>query len=576
MAETPFFRLNNRNDWIFVANAQTSLANDDFAALEEAFGALGPGVVSHRRQIGGAPDVYVYVSDTYVIVLIQGTEGIPQLLAQVLGSGQVISFAFPGHVNGAQRFWAANIVQDLDTFITPLLPTRKVVFMGFSLGGAIAQLLGSHYKASAPEGLSILALGAPRAGDNLFVSNIQGQTQRIAMPGDPIPSLPPADWSGLGSAYPVPGVLPPDHYARAGQGYVLDVNGTIGQGEVDIPTSQIVSMLVSGNQGSHSSIQYLSALLNQSDLPKQVPGDQGYVDPPALYESTRVNLGLPLSGRFPKGVFPMASDLVQGTLYFRDLNLSEGWSEQVYYVGDVPGMLSLLATQMPKRAMFLSQNIEIHARRAAIVGGTKLSKTEKLASPTRGQYAEDTNEAGDAILYLLRTASNPRRIATFRGLPDSWIGADKLTPAGNAGLAMIDTYVQSWIDAALCIKTPSLLGLGKQQIQAMGNIIPGGLIQVTTIAAHGFSDGDIVSIQGLRGFPYLIGRWKIQVTGAATFLLNASDRYNITSGRVGTVLGVDYVGTTVTSFGFDSVGHRNTGRPFFQPRGRRSKKVIHS
>lgn len=576
MSDTPFFRINNRNDWIFLANAAINLANDDWPALEDQFGALGPGVVSHRPRTTLKPDVYLYIGSDLIVILIQGTEGVAQWVGQTLGSFQGEFRNFTGKVSFFDGTIANAIISDLDGLVVPHLGTKKLAIMGHSLGGAIAQTLGNYYKQFATAGLSVLTLGCPRVGDPNFSAYVGPQVQRLAADDDPIPSIPPVTWTGPFSAYPVPGIGPTDTYQHAGSGWRLADDGTITNAEVLVPTSEVVRQMTNASLPTHSAVWYLSQLLKQSDLPVQKPGDQGYADPPTLYEATRTTLGLPLTARQAFAELT-GMDLIQGTMYFRDLEISEGWTEQIYGITTVDAMNAKLIDLLSPRSMFLSQNIEIHAVRAAIVGATKQSKTIKRANPQRGQVPEDTNEAGDAILYLCRTAGNPKRLMTFRGLPDSWIAKDKLTPAGNAGLASIDNYMQLLTtDSFLNLKTPSLLGLGKQPIESMNNAVPGGPIQVTTAAAHGFESGDIVSIQGIRGYPYLLNRWKIAVVSATAFTLVGSQRYNITSGAVGTVLGIEYVGSPVTSYGFDSVGHRNTGRPFFQPRGRKSRRVIHS
>lgn len=576
MPETPFFRPNNRNDWILVANAALALAQDDWPQLESMFGSLGTGVVQRRFNGPGVPDSYLYANDDLVVIVIQGTETVGQWIAQLLLSPQVPGVTVPGAYALSIALATRFIQQDNIDLVRNLCRTRKLAIIGHSLGGAIAQALALQFADITPNGVSVMTIGAPRVGNPNFADAVAPFTQRLATIDDPIPSLPPTVWNPVGSAYPAAGSGAAFAYQHGGTAFILDRSGNINPGEVVVETSDIVNQMVNASMPTHPASFYLDLLLLRSDLPTQKPGDQGYPDPPALYESTRVLQGLPISGRHNDEDVPMASDLIQGTLYFRDNNVSLGWTEQIYNVGDVPTMQALLNSLLSPRSLFLSKNMQIHAYRAAVVGPTKLSKTIKLASPQQGQVNEDTNEAGDAILYLLRTAVNSHRQMTFRGLPDSAIGKDGLTPAGLALQASIDAYVQACINGGLCLKVPSLLGLGKQPIQSMNNVVPGGMIEVTTVAAHGFSDGDIVSIAGIRGYPYLLGRWKIQVTSATAFLLTGSERYNISSGRVGTVLGIEYVGQTVTSFGFDAVGHRDTGRPFFQPRGKRSKRVIHS
>lgn len=574
MSDNPFFRENNRNDWIFVANAALALANDDFSELERAFGSLGAGVVSVRDPGRGFPPAYLYIGGDQVVVVIQGTEGVAQWVGQILGSFQMADPLMHGLATDYVLKFAKAIVADISPLINHLLTDHRLVFMGHSLGGATAQVLGNIYGFGAEAGLSVLTIGAPRVGNPAFAAYIGGNVQRLESVNDPICNIPPVSWAGIGSAFPIPGTGPAQTFQHAGTSYQLTQVGAITAGSQDLPTDQIVEQLVTASTPTHAASWYLSALQAQSDLAAAKPGDDGYVDPQALYNSTLAQLNLPPFQRLQKGL-PMSTDLIQGTLYFRDKNVSEGWSEQIYTIGDVAGMLGTLSTVISPRSMFLANDMQIFAYRAAIVGGTKYSRTIKMAVPRSGQFNEGVNEAKDAILYLGKSDTNPRRIFTFRGVPDGSIGADGLTNAGQALLALIDAYMQQLKDAGMVFKTISTLGLGKQQIQSLANAVPGGTITVTTVTAHGLSDGDIINLQGIRGYPYLLGRWKIQVLTSTTFALTGSERYNISSGRVGTIELVDYVGTTMTSWGFDSVGTRATGRPFSQPRGKRPKKVLH-
>lgn len=574
MAGTPFFRTNDRTDWIFVANAALALAGDDFAELERAFGSLGPGVVSHRPRGILKPDVYLYLSTDLVVILVQGTEGVAQWIGQLLGSAQSSSFTFPGKTSIFDNIAASSIISDIDSVVRPALATAKLACIGHSLGGALAQMLGSYYLTPAVNGLSVMTIGCPRVGNPDFAAAIGPQVQRLIATNDPIGSIPPTSWQGVGSAFPLSGPGPQDTYQHAGPAWTLAVDGTITEGETEVPTSEIVSQLTSASTPTHAASWYLAALLAQSALDRLQPGDFGYADPNALWMSTQAQLNLPPFQFFP-GVFSMASDLIQGTLFFRDRNISEGWSEQIYTIGDIPGSQTLLANQLSPRSIFLANDMEIHAYRSAVVGDTKNSQTTKLQLPQRGQYNDGVNEAKDCILYLLKTAVASHRLMTFRGIPDGAIASDNLTDVGRALTPSIDSYVSGLIAAGLVLKVKSAIAFPPIQIQAMANLTPGSPIGVTTVAAHGYEDGDIINLAGIRGYPYLLGRWLIQVTGATTFVLTGSERYNISSGRVGTVQAVVYAGQTVTKYGYDSVGTRATGRPFGQPRGKRPKKVLH-
>jgi pimeloyl-ACP methyl ester carboxylesterase len=573
--DEPFFRGFNRTDLIFVATVAKALAADDFHSIDESFGSLGAGVTSHRKGSTYVPDVYLYISDTLIVILVQGTEGVGQLIGQALQSFNEPTFQFDGSTMRFFNTATLHITADIDAVVRPRLADRKLVCMGFSLGGAVAQLLGSYYRNVAVKGLSVICLGAPRVGNANFATAMDPFVWRLDAERDPVPTVPPETWGGPGSAFPVSGTGPISNYKHSGQAATLENDGTIVLGDDLIPIDQVVKQFVTGSVPTHQTAWYLAALLSKSDLSTYEPGEEGYIAPSDLYEQTQVQQGLPISGRPQEENFSMPSQLVQGLLYFRDSAVSEGWSESVYYVGDIPGMNMLLSSLVTPRSLFLANDCEIHAYRSAYVGGSKLSQTTKYPSPQVGQTSEGVNECGDAILYNYKSATNAHRQLTFRAVPDGAIGGNKLTPIGTALLASIDSYCLALRNGGVGLKVPDATVL-VQQIVSLANVVPGGPLQITSALAHGLTTGDQVNIAGLRGFPYLLGKWKIAVQSATTFTLNGSQRYNATLGAEGTFQGIEYVLQTASSFGFNMVAFRKTGRPFGQPRGKRSKRLLRS
>lgn len=269
----------------------------------------------------------------------------------------------------------------------------------------------------------------------------------------------------------------------------------------------------------------------------------------------------------------MPGQLVQGVLFFRDRGVSEGWGEAIFATTDIPSMFTTLETLIPLRATFLSRECEIHASRASNVGGTKASSVRKYAIPTQGAVPEDTNEVGDCINYFYK-AGTLRRQLTFRGVRDSAIQGSQLGPNGPGTLSLIDSYCNNLITLGAQIKT---IDGGNESftVASLANSVAGGPIIVTTDLPHGFANGDLVKLTGIRGFPYLRGQWRIGNVTSLAFTLIGSQRYNINLVGAGVVRQVTYEGVTGTSFGFDQVGFRQTGRPFGLLRGRAPAKVLH-
>jgi hypothetical protein len=262
-------------------------------------------------------------------------------------------------------------------------------------------------------------------------------------------------------------------------------------------------------------------------------------------------------------------------LYFRDTAVSQGWSEAFYAISDIPTMNALLASLLGPRAAFLGTDMEIHAYRSAYVGSPKLSQTTKLASPQQGQGSGPSNEPGDAILYNYKAATNSHRILTFRGVPDTYIEKGEITPIGRANLGLMDAFCIAIKAGGVGLKIPNPFELVTSLV-SIGNAAPGGTIVCTSAAAHGLETGDHVNIAEIRGYPYLLGKWKINVLSATTFELVGSDRYNVQLNGQGTFQGIVYVLQAASTYGFNMVAYRKTGRPFGQPRGRRARRVLHS
>lgn len=572
--DAPFFRSFNRLDFIFVGNVANALINNNLVAAKSCFESFAPGdFYSFLSDNLIVPDAVVFVSAEYCFVQVQGTSNYFQMTAEFLGSSQAPNPPWPGLT--VQYFAdAANIVRRaIDSTISPFLANRKMVFLGHSLGGVIAQLLVSYYGPNASQGASCLTLAAPRGGNPAWAAVADPFVQRVEAFGDLVPALPPTLWAGQGSNYPVPGMGALSTNVAPGRVKTIHQDGGWEDGQALPSTATIVTFLVAGNMTVHWSQTYVGFLESTSDLSTLKPGQEGYVNPPLLFR-----VYLELSGILPpRNFFPGAtpmSQLVQGLIYFRDTGVSEGFSEAIYQISDVPTMLAYLQTILGTRAAFLGTDLEMHAVRASNVGGTKASRVVKFASPTRGTGGDQSNEVSDAVLYSARTTQNRTRQLTFRGVPDGWIQANALTAVGRGGLASIDTYVGSLRDGGFGVKTPDTSNQ-KIMLVSLANSVAGGPLLGTTLLAHGLEDGTVVNIQGIRNYPYLLGRWVVTVPSATTFILVGSNRYQANLAGQGTVQAIEFVLDTINGWGFNMVATRQTGRPFGQPRGRRSARVLH-
>jgi Lipase (class 3) len=572
--DVPFFRSFNRLDFVFVGCCANALIQNNPSLAKVCCGAFAPGEFTFFPGNGLFPDSFVYVTSDYCIVDTQGTSNYFQYIAEFLGSVQGANPPYPGLT---VQFFAdsANYVRRaIDSIVTPLLGSRRMVFLGHSLGGVVAHILVSYYGPLATRGASCLTLAAPRGGNPAWAIVADPFVQRVQNIGDLVPALPPTLWAAAGSNYPIPGMGAVTTNVAPGTVKTLQSNGAWVDGESLLETPFIVQNLAAGNLAIHWSQTYVAWLEAGSGLGDLAPGAQGYVNPPQLFGAYLQMSGIlpPIPAALILEDGPM--QLVQGLIYFRDSGVSEGFSEAIYQVSTISAMNAYLQSILGLRAAFLGTDLEMHAIRASNVGGNKLSSVIKFASPTQGTGSDQSNEVPDAVLYNMKTAVNSHRQMTFRGVPDGWIQGGKLTAVGRGGLANIDAYMNNLLANGVGLKIPDASQL-KIPLVSLANSVAGGPLLGTTALAHNLVSGDVVNIQGIRNYPYLLGRWVVSVPSATTFFLIGSARYQANLAGVGTVQNLEFVLQTATAFGFNMVATRATGRPFGQPRGRRSAKVLH-
>lgn len=554
------------------------LGRQQMSVAFDAMRAIVAGGVRHKIEWTAIHPGGLYsITPDHVFVAISGTFGELQWILHVLGSQQVSAPPFPGRIGQYFGLAASQISNEIKAAILPALPSRRLVLLGHSFGGAIAQLLLSVWGPQAGGGGLAVVYGSPRVGDADFAASLGSNVVRIEDTQDPIVCLPPATWLGEGSPWFFPGGLQLADYVHAGEARTLTQEGELQDGEQHLSLTQVWGQLQDFKAPTHLIEEY-KRRLDHAAAWQQIGGD--FADLPALNDIDRF-LSPPAGGLFLGG--PMA--LVQGTMFFRTEEESQGWSESWYADLAVPNMLDTIQALAVKRANFLAGTCEIHAYRAAVVeiGQPKQSRTKRLLSPIKATTSIKnavpsgrTNDTMDAIDYLITsTNSASKKTAAFRGIPDEWISGSKLSESGVDGVKRIETFLDAVKAANLGLRVYQRGGgFPVKGVKSMSNDAGSGLIKVE-VTAHGYADGSYITLRRTRANPMLQGRWKIGLVDVNNFLLQGSFRFACTSSNDGTVQQYATTNDQISDYGFSGVSTRKTGKPFGQRRGKRSAKLLH-
>lgn len=571
--DDPFFRGFNRYDqWAGAVLCEALIAGSP-SGCQRVFDAIEPGAGFVIEGTITTPTVVGSVSPRYVFVAIQGTTTWAQWVLNVLASVQVAVPGIPGSVALSFGGLAATLWPAIRAKIAGRLAGRSLVLFGHSLGAAAVQCMLPLAEADGASPAICFCYGSPRVGNVVFASAVGSRVQRIETTNDPIVGVPPEVWAGHDSRFPIPGIPPVAFYTHAGTAQTIDAYGTLVDGGNGITFPEVVQAFSIWEAPTHDPDVYTSRL-QTGLLLDPFPPEVGYADGSQIVSEERQLAAPPAPMRMVSMPY-----LTEATIFFRANNgVVEGWAESVYFQSDVPTVLALIqSTLVPNRTLSLSNQVEVHAVRAARADGIRFSLAKKLLSTVPGQLSLPVNEFGDCINFAIDSAGGARRIYNFRGIPDDWTAGQVLTPGGNAGVGIMSSYLTLLRNSGAALKIPFGGNPFLPIAIIANNPLAGGPIQVTTLTPSGVTHNTLVTIRGLRGYPYLRGQWRAESVDSLNFRLVGSQRYNINLAvNNGEVRVDEFVTDTMTSFAYSGIGFRKTGRPFGQPRGKGSKRLLRS
>lgn len=143
----------------------------------------------------GRPQGFMFRLDECSVVVFAGTTNLSQLYGEMRDCGyraapNLADTAFVGYPWGRH---AADILTDYQTVITAEMETKKVLFCGHSLGGAIAATLCRAAQAVAPGGAlpsNCYTFGTPKVGNRVMAALCKDQFH-VVNEDDAVPKLPP-------------------------------------------------------------------------------------------------------------------------------------------------------------------------------------------------------------------------------------------------------------------------------------------------------------------------------------------------------------------------------------------------
>jgi hypothetical protein len=597
MPDVPFFRGENRMDWLYAVMLQTAVDYFDLGYIQTVANILNPSVVHLVTMPSGLiPRCAVVVSDGYVFVVSASTKGFSQWLANVLGSaassvppaGGEVSLYF-GNVALAQLTAVAPIVQ-------ASLPGRQLVLIGFSLGGASCEIMKDMFARRFSISSACVSFGNPRAGTTSFVAGYDSSNYAgFGMVNDPVPSVPPILWTSLGiynGTVPLPPLV---LYSHVTQGNTLTLDGSIQPGYSTMPLTDVLASLADGTAVKfHIQDVYARAIRTQG-IPDSIPAAyQGYTNANQLdsiagelFYWADVPWAWPHGGTIlppaPKGVVTMPC---QFAIYIRDTGgVPAGFQETYYINNDDPSAVIDAMTASPTgtdpvslRQAFLSNSCAIYAIRASFVGSPKKSRLIKFPTVKVGLLS-NTDQIRTALAYFgYSPGYTVKRQFHFRGIPSNALNGDQLNTGVSAG------QLTAGIDAFLAaMKLGSMVLRANNTTIASGTKIIGALkanqtdpITLLLGSVSPFANGDLVVVTGTKANPLLQGQWKVtNTTPNTSVILQGSANYSAPAALAGVIRPFTPTWPTLNTWQFNAVSSHDTGRPSFLPRGRQSARIRH-
>ena len=437
MPDLPFSRGLNAQDGALACALQYSVDYSGVDATRQLGAVLGPCEVQQITPPSRlVPPVSLVVYADLVLVVFGSTQSFVQWVGNVLGSSQSPSPGIPGSVSAYFALVAQTQYALFSDSLQSLAATRRVTFVGFSLGAATALLCRNLYGGPA----TVWALGPPRAGDPAWaLAYPSADVIGVGYDGDRVPSVPPVTWAGNGvysGTIPVPPLVT---YSHPVPGVTLFADGHTETGYQSYPLADVL-LWVSQNVWRQSHYMPVYAAAFRRQLPDQIPeGYGGYMNASSF--------DLAASATWPNYFWPwvpvsvpaenlvevssVAAICTQFTMMFRNRSgPPQGWSE-VWYMTQTTaqgcenawtGASIKGVNLLGLRTSLLSSSCELFAYRSSVVRGNPGdAKSSLLKRPVPAmQGTVPSTDISPTSLVFLGSTVTARRQSFLRGISDTW------------------------------------------------------------------------------------------------------------------------------------------------------------
>lgn len=587
-----FFRGEDRTDILFCLMLQTACDWKSNSEIADVAGILGfERLTRYSIPLNAGPPVTVVFTTDYVFVVSSSTHGLLQWVGNVLGSAAVSAPPSAGTVSAYFGAVASAHYQGIRSDVLSGIGSRRLVFIGFSLGGASVTILKDMFYRGDGISSACFAFGSPRAGTTSFAAGYPvADYVGVVAVNDPVPSVPPTTWAGLGGHNAWTPFPPFVTYTQIDPGFTLFLDGNLAAGYFEEDVPQVVQDFADGSVLTFHN-QNLYARLIRTLLPDNLTdGYDGYGRAGSIDDIARTVFDPwqpPWSwGSTLKPFIGVSNMVCQASFYIRDKSTPPlGFQEIYYFASDDAAGLYDSGINGPYawvglRATFLSKSCEIYGFRVSHVGSPKKSYLKRYEAPIQGQTGV-TATIEDCINFTGFSAGNAsKRMFHFRGIDANWLKGDTVSGIGQTKLPLIADAGGSFVARLKISGLAILSGFGTSptlyNITAAAKATQDAPITITTNSTFVFGTGLLIEIRGCREAPLLNGRWKIiGAPAAGQIILSGSARYAappVIGGNV-KVLGIFTSGLATESFA--GVGSKKTGRPSFLQRGRRSAQLRH-
>lgn len=265
--------------------------------------------------------------------------------------------------------------------------------------------------------------------------------------------------------------------------------------------------------------------------------------------------------------------IIRATFFFEDDN-KHGWTETIHtQKPDLTTAIAAARALADLRRNCLGDTARITYIRVSddlVKRDSKIHTVPSGDGTTRTTGATAADIANTAVIVRIEASPLARRTLYMRGVPDEVVTrSGKYTPTGGFSNSFDmwanDLIINNWACRSRDGTNPL------HTITDITQVAATGVVTITTIDAHLFELNTPFVVRGVRGAKVVNGTWTpFSIPSATTVTIKITSLIGTYTGG-GTAAKLGYILAPITDVKVIRVSHRNAGRPFDSPRGRRSK-----